>query len=164
MGEIGIIVCSLLLTPLPFTSDSAFRAELQAFGDIRALQTEALRHGILIVHFYDLCHAESAFAAIRSMHHHFPQVAPASPGLLSSRPISTQYVLPSSSSIPDAHNQGTLVVFNLDPHLSTDHLRRLFHPFGVLPRERALLFGFALEVPRELPSERALPLGFVTLT
>ncbi|BAT86562.1 hypothetical protein VIGAN_04422900 [Vigna angularis var. angularis] len=127
---------SLLLTPLPFTSDSALRAELQAFGDVRALQTEALRHGILIVHFYDLRHAESAFAAIRSMHHHFPQVAPASPGLLSARPISAHYVLPSSSSIPDAHNQGTLVVFNLDPHLSTDHLRRVFHPFGPIKELR----------------------------
>ncbi|ESW35689.1 hypothetical protein PHAVU_001G256300 [Phaseolus vulgaris] len=127
---------SLLLTPLPFTSDSALRAELQAFGDVRALQTEALRHGILIVHFYDLRHAESAFAAIRSMHHHFPQFAPAAPGLLSARPVSAHYVLPSSSSTPDAHNQGTLVVFNLDPHLSTDHLRRLFHPFGPIKELR----------------------------
>ncbi|CAJ1853823.1 unnamed protein product [Sphenostylis stenocarpa] len=132
---------SLLLTPLPLTSDSALRAELQAFGEVRALQTEALRHGILTVHFYDLRHAESAFAAIRSMHHHFPQFPPAAaaaPGLLSARPISAHYVLPSSSStaLPDAHNQGTLVVFNLDPHLSTDHLRRLFQPFGPIKELR----------------------------
>ncbi|KOM35108.1 hypothetical protein LR48_Vigan02g125800 [Vigna angularis] len=79
------------------------------------------------------------------MHHHFPQVAPASPGLLSSRPISAHYVLPSSSSIPDAHNQGTLVVFNLDPHLSTDHLRRLFHPFGI-SLQTLLIYGFHLQI------------------
>ncbi|KOM40636.1 hypothetical protein LR48_Vigan04g083400 [Vigna angularis] len=35
---------------------------------------------------------------------------------------------------------------------------------GVLPRERALPFGFALGVLGERPSERALPLDFVTLT
>ncbi|KAG4920092.1 hypothetical protein JHK84_048935 [Glycine max] len=121
---------SLLLTPLPFASHSALRAELQAFGDIRALQTDSLRHGILTVHFFDLRHAESAFAAIRSMHLHFPQF------LLSAHPISAHYVLPSSNAFPDAHNQGTLVIFNLHPNLSTVQLRRLFQPFGPIKELR----------------------------
>eukprot|EP00256_Glycine_max_P052708 XP_014619144.1 protein terminal ear1 [Glycine max] len=118
---------SLLLTPVPLTSHSALRAELQAFGDIRALQTEALRHGILTVHFFDLRHAQSAFAAIRSMQLHFHP----NPGLLSAH-----YVLPNSNSLPDSHNQGTLVIFNLHPNLSSDQLRRLFQPFGPIKELR----------------------------
>ncbi|TKY47702.1 terminal ear1 [Spatholobus suberectus] len=125
---------SLLLTPVPITTESALRTELEVFGDVRALQTEALRHGIVTVHFYDLRHAETAFAAIR-MQHHYPQFYPV-PGLLAGRPVWAHYVLPASDALPDAHNQGTLVVFNLDPNVSTENLRRVFEPFGPIKELR----------------------------
>ncbi|KAK7306181.1 hypothetical protein VNO77_44107 [Canavalia gladiata] len=130
---------SLLLSPVPIITESALRTQLQVFGDVRALQMEALRHGIVTVHFYDLRHAESAFAAIR-MHHapHHPQffASPSSPGLVAGRPVWAHYVLPSCNALPDGQNQGTLVVFNLDAEASTENLRRVFEAFGPIKELR----------------------------
>ncbi|RDX88837.1 Protein terminal ear1, partial [Mucuna pruriens] len=123
---------SLLLTPVPITTESALRSELEVFGDVRALQMEGLRHGMVTVHFYDLRHAESAFAAISTMHHYPPPQFITGPGLVAGRPVWAHYVLPS----PDTHNQGTLVVFNLDANVSTLNLRRLFDPFGPIKELR----------------------------
>ncbi|KAL2332718.1 hypothetical protein Fmac_013931 [Flemingia macrophylla] len=110
---------SLLLTPVPPAAQSAVVAQLQALGQLRGLQAEALR---LTVHFFDLRHAESAFNAFH-MH-------PA-------RPISAHYLLPSPNApFPDPHNQGTLHLFNLDPSFSSPSLRRLFQPFGPIKELR----------------------------
>ncbi|XP_027337577.1 protein terminal ear1-like [Abrus precatorius] len=121
---------SLLLTPLPVITELALKTQLQHFGDVRALQMDSLRHGFVTVHFYDLRHAETAFAAIRM--HHSPQFHPAPPphGLVAGRPVWAHYVL------SDAQNQGTLVVFNLDPDVSAENLRRVFEPFGPIKELR----------------------------
>ncbi|XP_057431434.1 protein terminal ear1 homolog [Lotus japonicus] len=141
---------SLLLTPVPLTTESALRRDLEPFGDVRAVQMEHLRHGIVTVHFYDLRHAEAAFTAIRTLHMHcasffshhphlyyYTAVHPPPAGLIAGRAVWAHYVVPTpSAALPDAHNQGTLVVFKLSPDVSTQNLRRVFEPFGAIKELR----------------------------
>lgn len=137
---------SLLLTPVPLTSESILWRDLEKFGNVRAVQTEALRYGIVTVHFYDLRHAETAYTAIRTHNVHYtsffnsvshpqlyaPPPPPPPPGLVAGCPLWAHFVLPAASdAFPDAHNQGTIVVFNLDSNVSAHHLRQLFETFGI---------------------------------
>ncbi|KOM30950.1 hypothetical protein LR48_Vigan01g050500 [Vigna angularis] len=66
----------------------------------------------------------------------------------------------------DRSSEADRLVFDADRSVSFFDERgggaaaKILRRSKVLPRERALPFGFALGVPRELPSERALPLCF----
>ncbi|KAJ1422700.1 Terminal EAR1-like, RNA recognition motif 3 [Sesbania bispinosa] len=108
---------------------------------------EALHHGIVTVHFYDLRHAQNAFTAIRNQHMHCasffnspPQFYSAPPpppvGLVAGRPVWAHYVIPASNTLLNGHNQGTVVVFNLDIDVSTENLRQIFEPFGPIKEVR----------------------------
>jgi hypothetical protein len=128
---------SILLSPVPPTPESILRKDLGAFGEVRAVNTDSFRHGIITAHFYDLRHAETAFTAIRThhvhcvsffnplSHHQFYSAPPPPPGLVAGVPLWAHYVH------ADAENQGTLVLFNVDDNVSANHLRRVFEPFGI---------------------------------
>ena len=121
---------------------------------------EALRDGIVTVHFYDLRDAETALTAIRRQHmqhqtrlrNHYaslfkarttfsptsgaasppsPPLPPPARGLIAGRAVWAQYVLPACNAVPDGQNQGTVVVFNLDSEVSAENLKRVFEAFGI---------------------------------
>ncbi|GAB4829281.1 hypothetical protein Ancab_018949 [Ancistrocladus abbreviatus] len=60
---------ALLLSSVPTdVSESTVRRELEVFGDVRAVQMERVREGIVTVHFYDLRAAHAAMDEIREQH------------------------------------------------------------------------------------------------
>lgn len=143
---------ALALCPVPGdASESWVRRELEVFGDVRAVQMErARRDGVVTVHFYDLRHAKRALRTIREQHmqrqcrlrDHYgaPPAAPAedpccrgggAPPPAGGPALWAQFVIPAVHAIPEGQNQGTIVVFNLDPDVSAASLRELFEPFGI---------------------------------
>ncbi|KAJ4972916.1 hypothetical protein NE237_006090 [Protea cynaroides] len=148
---------ALLLSSVPTeVSETLVRRELEVFGEVRSVQMERLQDGIVTVHFYDLRHAQAALAEITEQHmqqqsrlrQHYaalqkqqinlsfgfenfsPPLPPPAPGLIAGRAVWAQFTLPGKTICPDGHNQGTLVVFNLDLEVSTCKLKEIFEAFG----------------------------------
>ncbi|PIN05652.1 Protein Mei2, essential for commitment to meiosis [Handroanthus impetiginosus] len=147
---------TLLLSMVPASvSESTVRRELEVFGDVRAVQMERRREGLVTVHFYDVRDAQAALMAIQEQHmqqqfrlgRHYdavlnnsmalmtvapppPPPPPSARGLISGRVVWAQFTTPVTSGLPDGNNQGTLVIFNLDPGVSTSHLKEIFEAFG----------------------------------
>ncbi|CBI17716.3 unnamed protein product, partial [Vitis vinifera] len=118
---------------------------------------ERLRDGIVIVHFYDLRHAEEAVMEIQEQYMQqqsrlrrfyeydamlfghlglerqslvVPVAFPAR-GLIAGRAVWAQFSAPESTTpTPDGHNQGTLVISNLDSKLSESKLKEIVQNFG----------------------------------
>ncbi|XP_042054367.1 protein terminal ear1-like [Salvia splendens] len=143
---------TLLLSMVPATvSESSVRRELEVFGDVRSVQMERRREGLVTVHFYDVRAAQAALVAIQDQHmqqqfrlgRHYeavltnpvaPVIVPLPPqtalGLISGRVVWAQFVTPVTSGLPEGNNQGTLVVFNLGPGVSASSLQEIFEEFG----------------------------------
>ncbi|XP_011086693.1 protein terminal ear1-like [Sesamum indicum] len=145
---------TLLLSMVPTSvSESTVRRELEVFGDVRAVQMERRREGLVTVHFYDVRDAQAALMAMQEQHmqqqfrlgRHYDAVlnnsmplmavAPPPPpqaarGLISGRVVWAQFTTPVTSGLPDGNNQGTLVIFNLDPGVSASYLKEIFEAFG----------------------------------
>ncbi|XP_057948355.1 protein terminal ear1 homolog [Malania oleifera] len=148
----------LLSSVPPNVSESTVRRELEVFGEVRAVQMEKVREGMVAVLFYDLRRAQEAVAEIRKQHmmqqsrmkRHFdavlardsafgrleseclspvPQPPPAR-GLVGGCAVWAQFMIPATSSVPDGTNQGTLVVFNLDSEVTATALKDIFQAFG----------------------------------
>ncbi|CAA3031657.1 terminal ear1-like [Olea europaea subsp. europaea] len=148
---------TLILSMVPTdVSESTVRRELEVFGDVRAVQMERLREGVLTVHFYDVRDSQAALMAIQEQHmqhqcrlgRHYeallqaqnnsiplmpvppPPLPPPARGLISGRVVWAQFTSPVTSALPDGTNQGTIVIFNLDPQVSTTNLKEIFEAFG----------------------------------
>ncbi|XP_051122451.1 protein terminal ear1 [Andrographis paniculata] len=145
---------TLLLSMVPASvSESTVRRELEVFGDVRAVQMERRREGLVTVHFYDVRDAQAALVSIQEQHmqqqfrlgRHYEAVlsnsvglamaaAPLPPqaarGLISGRVVWAQYINAVTSGLPDGNNQGTIVIFNLDSAVSSSHLQQIFQQFG----------------------------------
>ncbi|KAL4034436.1 hypothetical protein IC575_007574 [Cucumis melo] len=139
---------SLLLSAVPSdVSESVVRRDLECFGDVRGVQMERIRDGIVSVHYYDLRHAEKAFREMRSQylmrqkqvrnqHSRFlqnnfdtpPRLARA---LIGGCAVWAEFVIPTSNAaLPDGKNQGTIIVLNLDLGVSASTLKEIFERFG----------------------------------
>ncbi|KAK6922317.1 RNA recognition motif domain [Dillenia turbinata] len=143
---------TVVLSSVPVDmGETIVRRELEVFGEVRAVQMERVLDGIVTVHFYDLRHAQMAVREIREQHmqqqsrlrEHYvqknsvggvfvppPLPSPAVRGLIAGRAVWAQFVIPSTELGPDGNNQGTIVIFNLDSHVSSHDLRQIFEPFG----------------------------------
>lgn len=153
---------ALLLSMVPAdVSESTVRRELEVFGDVRAVQMERVRDGIVTVHFYDLRQAQEALVAIQEQHmqqqfrlrRHYdavfaqnsfgsnlllpssqlvlPPLPPPARGLIAGRAVWAQFSVPVASTLPDGNNQGTLVIFNLEPEVNPSYLKQIFEAFGM---------------------------------
>ncbi|GLU06122.1 hypothetical protein SLE2022_231800 [Rubroshorea leprosula] len=151
---------SLLLTSVPCdVSETLVRRELEVFGEVRGVQMERVMDGIVAVHFYDLRDAERALREIRAQHmqqqsrlrnHYFglmtlvpggdgnacPPLPPPACGLIAGQAVWAHFVIPASNTVPDGNNQGTVVLFNLDPAVSASQLKEIFHAFGAIKEVR----------------------------
>ncbi|XP_017635457.1 protein terminal ear1 homolog isoform X2 [Gossypium arboreum] len=135
---------ALVLTSVPCdVSECKVREELEVFGEIRGVQMERVGEGIVTVHFYDVRHAERALNEIREQHMQQEARGGAAgsepgetnaytpePGLISRRAVWAHFIIPATNALPDGNNQGTLVVFNLDPGVSTSKLKEIFQAYG----------------------------------
>lgn len=154
---------TLVLSSVPIeVSEALVRRELEAFGEVRAIEMERIQEGIVTVHFYDLRHADKALREIRDQHmqhqarlrnHYCTSPTPGSSlatnsgthvdnsgarGLIAGRPVWAHFVIPFAHAVPDGHNQGTIVIFNLDSQVSKTSLKEIFDAFGMI--NIALLF------------------------
>jgi hypothetical protein len=142
---------TLVLSSVPGdVSEGTVRRELEGFGEVRGVQMERIREGIVTVHFYDLRHAEEALSAIRDQHmqhqsrlrNHYlynsgcsnaamPPPPPPARGLIAGRTVWAQFSIPSPThAVREGHNQGTIVIFNLDSQVSKAGLKEIFETFG----------------------------------
>ncbi|KAG6766358.1 hypothetical protein POTOM_030435 [Populus tomentosa] len=148
---------TLVLSSVPSeVNESLIKRELEVFGEVRGVQMERVGYGTVTVHFYDLRHAERALREIREQHmlhqarlrNFFIQnsesisfnIAPTPPpparGVIAGCVVWAQFIIPSCNEVPDGQNQGTLVVFNLDPNVSTRSLKEIFQAFGAVKEVR----------------------------
>ncbi|KAK1377391.1 Terminal ear1 [Heracleum sosnowskyi] len=155
---------ALLLSSVPTdVSESIIRRDLEVYGDVRAVEMERVKEGIVAVHFYDLRHAQTALGEIQEQHmqhqcrvrQHFDAVMninnspyevaavsfpvplpPPSWGLVSGRAVWAQFMVPGIGGYPESYNQGTLVIFNVDCQVHTRHLRDIFEEFGCVKELR----------------------------
>ncbi|XP_010556351.1 PREDICTED: protein terminal ear1 homolog [Tarenaya hassleriana] len=130
-------------------SESMVRRDLEVYGDVRGVQMERAYEGIVTVHFYDLRDAETALREICAQHMHQQLMlgawsSPPSPvpsrGLVRGRAVWAQFVVPATSVVPGGFNQGTLVIFNLDPSVSSVSLRQIFQVYGPIRELRGTPF------------------------
>ncbi|KAL1201006.1 Protein terminal ear1 [Cardamine amara subsp. amara] len=137
---------SLISVPSDVT-ESTVRRDLELFGDVRGVQMERISEGIVTVHFYDLRDAKRAVREVcgRHMQHQArlggsvwssPSSSSTARGFVSGRPVWAQFVVTATSAVPGGCNQGTLVIFNLDPEVSSIALRQIFHVYGPIKELR----------------------------
>ncbi|PWA44346.1 Nucleotide-binding, alpha-beta plait [Artemisia annua] len=147
---------TLLLSSVPAdVSESIIRRDLELFGDVRAVQMERIRDGIVTVHFYDLRQCKKALQVIQEQHmqqqsrlrKHFemmnigvytsascpPPAPPPAPGLVAGRAVWAQFCFPVPAGLPDGYNQGTIVVFNLDADVDA---KQIFEAYGCVKELR----------------------------
>ncbi|KAK1290435.1 Protein terminal ear1 [Acorus calamus] len=99
---------------------------MEPFGAVWAVETHRAAEGIVTVHFFDQRHAEAALAAIRDQHLRHQQYC----FYISNWAVPPPHVWAQFAPPMFGPNDGSLVVFNVDPSLSSDAFRALFEVFG----------------------------------
>ncbi|ESQ28508.1 hypothetical protein EUTSA_v10018362mg [Eutrema salsugineum] len=128
---------ALVLLPVPpDVSESSIRRDLEVFGDVRGVQMELADEGIVTVYFYNLRDSQRALTEIRERHMHqeqqvlFNRGYMAARGLVSGRTVWAHFVFPQVTAVPEGKNQGSLVIMNLKPTVSSTTLRHIFQAYG----------------------------------
>ncbi|EOA39685.1 hypothetical protein CARUB_v10008326mg [Capsella rubella] len=103
--------------------DSELTALFEQYGDIRTLYTTCKHRGFVMISYYDI---RSARMAMRSL-----QNKP-----LRRRKLDIHFSIPKDNPSEKDMNQGTLVVFNLDPSISNDDLHGIFGVHGEIKEIR----------------------------
>ncbi|KAH9329222.1 hypothetical protein KI387_001330, partial [Taxus chinensis] len=97
--------------------DSELRDLFEQYGAIRTLYTACKHRGFVMISYYDIRSARSAMRALQNKP-------------LRRRKLDIHFSIPKDNPSDKDINQGTLVVFNLDPSVSNDDLRQIFGVYG----------------------------------
>ncbi|KAK4278967.1 hypothetical protein QN277_016736 [Acacia crassicarpa] len=97
--------------------DSELRSLFEQYGDIRTLYTACKHRGFVMISYYDIRDARTAMRALQNKP-------------LRRRKLDIHFSIPKDNPSEKDINQGTLVVFNLDPSVSNDDLRLIFGACG----------------------------------
>lgn len=97
--------------------DSELRSLFEQYGDIRTMYTTCKNRGFVMISYYDIRAARSAMRALQNKP-------------LRRRKLDIHFSIPKENPSDKDLNQGTLVIFNLDPSVSNDDLLQLFGDFG----------------------------------
>ncbi|XP_047075204.1 protein MEI2-like 2 [Lolium rigidum] len=97
--------------------DSELRSLFEQFGDIRTLYTATKHRGFVMISYFDI---RAARGAMRSL-----QNKP-----LRRRKLDIHFSIPKENPSDKDLNQGTLVIFNLDPSVSNEEVRQIFGAYG----------------------------------
>uniref|UniRef100_A0A5B7AI36 RRM domain-containing protein n=1 Tax=Davidia involucrata TaxID=16924 RepID=A0A5B7AI36_DAVIN len=89
----------------------------EQYGDIRTLYTACKHRGFVMISYYDIRAARTAMRALQNKP-------------LRRRKLDIHFSIPKDNPSDKDINQGTLVVFNLDPSVSNDDLRHIFGAYG----------------------------------
>ncbi|CAA3029461.1 MEI2-like 5 [Olea europaea subsp. europaea] len=97
--------------------DSELRSLFEQHGDIRTLYTACKHRGFVMISYYDIRAAQTAMRALQNKP-------------LRRRKLDIHFSIPKENPSDKDINQGTLVVFNLDPSVSIEDLRQIFGAYG----------------------------------
>ncbi|OVA03052.1 RNA recognition motif domain [Macleaya cordata] len=97
--------------------DSELRSLFEQYGAIRTLYTACKHRGFVMISYYDIRAARTAMRALQNKP-------------LRRRKLDIHFSIPKDNPSDKDINQGTLVVFNLDPSVSNDDLRQIFGAYG----------------------------------
>ncbi|KAJ8479012.1 hypothetical protein OPV22_022739 [Ensete ventricosum] len=97
--------------------DSELRSLFEQFGDIRSLYMACKHRGFVMISYYDIRSARSAMRALQNKP-------------LRRRKLDIHFSIPKDNPSDKDMNQGTLVIFNLDPSVSNEDLRKIFGAYG----------------------------------
>ncbi|KAL5716422.1 hypothetical protein ACHQM5_018116 [Ranunculus cassubicifolius] len=98
--------------------DSELRTLFEQYGDIRTLYTACKQRGFVMISYYDIRAARTAMRALQNKP-------------LRRRKLDIHFSIPKQDNPSDKDiNQGTLVVFNLDPSVSNEEIRLIFGAYG----------------------------------
>ncbi|KAE7996292.1 hypothetical protein FH972_001025 [Carpinus fangiana] len=97
--------------------DSELRVLFEQYGDIRTLYTACKHRGFVMISYYDIRAARTAMRALQNKP-------------LRRRKLDIHFSIPKDNPSDKDINQGTLVVFNLDPSVSNEDLRQIFGAYG----------------------------------
>lgn len=103
--------------------DSELRALFEQYGDIRTLYTACKHRGFVMISYFDIRAARTAMRALQNKP-------------LRRRKLDIHFSIPKDNPSDKDVNQGTLVVFNLDPSVSNDDLRQIFGAYGEIKEIR----------------------------
>ncbi|URE11219.1 RNA recognition motif 2 [Musa troglodytarum] len=103
--------------------DCELRSLFEKFGEIRGLYTACKSRGFVMISFYDIRAAQSARHALQNMP-------------LRRRNLDIHYSIPKDNPSNQEMNQGTIVVFNLRPSLSTVDIAQIFAAYGEIKEMR----------------------------
>ncbi|XP_073100779.1 protein terminal ear1 homolog isoform X2 [Elaeis guineensis] len=148
---------AVVLSMVPrHVGEAAVRLEMEKFGGVRAVEMGSLAaDGIVTVHFFDLRSAQTAVTEIREQHVRQQSLlgqqygvlagnwaepgGPGGAGMLVMHPMGWRGLIAGqavwaqfAARAFDDPNHGSLVVFNLDPSVSSLALREIFQPFGAV--------------------------------
>ncbi|KAJ0989222.1 hypothetical protein J5N97_007578 [Dioscorea zingiberensis] len=97
--------------------DSELRSLFEQYGEIRALYTGSKQRGFVMISYYDIRDARKAMRALQNKP-------------LRRKKLDIHFSIPKENPSEKDMNQGTLVIFNLDPSVSNDHLLQIFGAYG----------------------------------
>lgn len=103
--------------------DSELRTLFEQYGDIRTLYTACKHRGFVMISYFDIRAARTAMRALQNKP-------------LRRRKLDIHFSIPKDNPSDKDVNQGTLVVFNLDPSVSNDDLRQIFGSYGEIKEIR----------------------------
>lgn len=97
--------------------DSELTTLFEQYGDIRTLYTACKHRGFVMISYYDIRAARNAMRALQNKP-------------LRRRKLDIHFSIPKDNPSDKDVNQGTLVVFNLDPSVSNEELLHIFGAYG----------------------------------
>eukprot|EP01103_Thecamoeba_quadrilineata_P014435 TRINITY_DN4310_c0_g2_i1.p1 TRINITY_DN4310_c0_g2~~TRINITY_DN4310_c0_g2_i1.p1 ORF type:complete len:831 (+),score=148.37 TRINITY_DN4310_c0_g2_i1:133-2625(+) len=103
--------------------DDELRSLFESFGTIRSIYTQCKHRGFVMISYYDIRHAKTAMRHLQGK-------------IIRRRKIDIHYSIPKFNPTEKDQNQGTLVVFNLDPNISNEELKSIFGYFGEIKEIR----------------------------
>ncbi|XP_031130518.1 protein MEI2-like 5 [Ipomoea triloba] len=103
--------------------DSELKNLFEQYGDIRTMYTACKHRGFVMISYYDIRAARTAMRALQNKP-------------LRRRKLDIHFSIPKDNPSEKDINQGTLVVFNLDPSVSNDDLHQIFGSYGEIKEIR----------------------------
>ncbi|KAM3302073.1 protein MEI2-like 2 isoform X1 [Capsicum chacoense] len=97
--------------------DFELRSLFEQYGDIRTMYTACKHRGFVMISYYDIRAARTAMRMLQ----HKP---------LRRRKLDIHFSIPKENPSEKDINQGTLVIFNLDPSVSNEDLLQIFGAYG----------------------------------
>ncbi|XP_020100155.1 protein MEI2-like 2 isoform X2 [Ananas comosus] len=97
--------------------ESELRELFKLYGEIRTIYTATKHRGFVMISYYDIRAARNAMRALQNKP-------------LRRRKLDIHFSIPKDNPSDKDMNQGTLVIFNLDPSVSNDELRQIFGAYG----------------------------------